>query len=151
MTMNIDINIIRLPHLGDLPLPSYATLGSAGMDLFAAIEDKIVINSMERILIPTGISIAVPNGYEAQVRSRSGFAYKHGLVVLNSPGTIDADYRGEIGVIMQNMCKNAHTILRGERIAQMVIAKYESVSWNIVDKLDDTERGSGGLGSTGRQ
>lgn len=130
--------------------PSYKTEGSAGMDLLANIEQEIVIKSLDRIIIPTGLFIELPNGYEAQIRSRSGMTIKHGLVVANGIGTIDSDYRGEIGVIMLNISKEDYTIKPGERIAQMVIAKYEQVDLISVDVLSDSERGQGGFGSTGK-
>lgn len=145
----ISVQIKRLPHIGDLPLPSYATLHSAGMDLIAAIDTDIVLATNDRVLISTGIAIALPEGYEAQIRSRSGLAYKHGVIVANSPGTIDADYRGEIKVMLVNISKDTYTVKRGERIAQIIIAKYNVANWNIVDELCDTDRGVGGFGSTG--
>lgn len=131
-------------------IPSYKTEGSAGMDLLANIDQEIVIKSLDRIIIPTGLFIELPNGYEAQIRSRSGMTIKHGLVVANGIGTIDSDYRGEIGVIMLNISKEDYTIKPGERIAQMVIAKYEQVDLVSVDVLSDSERGQGGFGSTGK-
>ena len=144
--MKIDI-INNSPY----PSPFYATEQSAGMDLKANIENPIVLSSLERVMIPTGLRIALPKGYEAQVRPRSGLAAKHGITVLNSPGTIDADYRGEICVILVNLSKDDFTINPGERIAQMVIARHESIEWNEVDNLDSTERGEGGFGSTGKK
>ncbi len=130
-------------------LPAYATSQSAGMDLRANIDHPIVLQPMERCLVPTGLYIALPEGYEAQVRPRSGLAYKHGITVLNAPGTIDADYRGEIGVLLINLSSEAFTINDGERIAQMVIARYEQATFEPVDSLDETERGKGGYGHTG--
>ncbi len=130
-------------------LPAYATSQSAGMDLRANIDHPIVLQPMERCLVPTGLYIALPEGYEAQVRPRSGLAYKHGITVLNAPGTIDADYRGEIGVLLVNLSSEAFTINDGERIAQMVIAHYEQATFEPVDSLDETERGKGGYGHTG--
>lgn len=130
-------------------LPAYATSQSAGMDLRANIDHPIVLQPMERCLVPTGLYIALPEGYEAQVRPRSGLAYKHGITVLNAPGTIDADYRGEIGVLLVNLSSEAFTINDGERIAQMVIARYEQATFEPVDSLDETERGKGGYGHTG--
>lgn len=130
-------------------LPAYATSQSAGMDLRANIDHPIVLQPMERCLVPTGLYIALPEGYEAQVRPRSGLAYKHGITVLNAPGTIDADYRGEIGVLLINLSSEAFTINDGERVAQMVIARYEQASFELVDTLDETERGKGGYGHTG--
>ncbi len=132
-------------------LPSYATLQSAGMDLRANLDSPIVLNPLERVLVPTGIHIALPNGYEAQIRPRSGMAAKHGITVLNTPGTIDADYRGEIKVILVNLSNEPFTIEDGERVCQMVVARYEQVSWNEVDVLDETERGEGGFGHTGNR
>lgn len=146
----IEVLITKLPHLNDLPLPAYATLHSAGMDLYAAIDEDMILKPQERQLVPTGISIALPEGYEAQIRSRSGLAYKHGVVVLNSPGTIDADYRGEIKIIISNLSNEQYTIKRGDRIAQMIIAKYSVVNWNIVDELPETTRNHGGFGSSGK-
>lgn len=130
-------------------LPSYATNLSAGMDLRANIEQPIVLAPLQRVLVPTGLYIALPEGYEAQVRPRSGLAIKRGITVLNSPGTIDADYRGEICVILVNLSNEDFEIVDGERIAQMVIARHETVEWNEVEVLDATERGEGGFGHTG--
>lgn len=132
-------------------LPSYETIASAGMDLRAHIEQDIILKPLERSIIPTGLFMALPLGYEAQVRPRSGLAAKYGLTVLNSPGTIDADYRGEIGVILVNLSNADFTIKNGERVAQMVIAKHERAKWNPVQSLSETSRGAGGFGSTGRQ
>jgi len=131
------------------PLPTYSTESSAGMDLRAFLIEPIVLKPLERALIPTGIFIEVPEGCEAQVRPRSGLAIKNGITVLNTPGTIDADYRGEVKVILINLSNEPFTIQNGDRIAQMVIAKYEKIAWNRVEKLSDTERGSGGFGSSG--
>ncbi len=131
-------------------LPEYKTALSAGMDLTANIDAPIELKPLERRLIPTGLFIELPAGYEAQVRPRSGMALKHGLTCLNSPGTIDADYRGEIGVIIANVSNDPYTIQDGERIAQLVIAKHETISWEQVEVLDETERGEGGFGSTGK-
>lgn len=130
-------------------LPSYATALSAGMDLRANIDEPITLGPLERRLVPTGIYIALPPGFEAQVRPRSGLATKHGITVINSPGTVDADYRGELRVSLVNLSNEHFTIEDGERIAQMVIARHETVEWNEVDALDETERGAGGWGSTG--
>lgn len=130
-------------------LPSYATNLSAGMDLRANIDEPIVLAPLQRVLVPTGLFIALPEGYEAQVRPRSGLAIKKGITVLNSPGTIDADYRGEVCVILVNLSDESFTIADGERIAQMVIARHEQVEWNEVEILSDTERGAGGFGHTG--
>lgn len=143
------IQITKLPNSEDLPLPCYATENSAGMDLFSANSDDIIIKSGERALIKTGIAIALPTGFEAQIRSRSGLAIKNGVVVLNSPGTIDADYRGEIAVILINLGKEDFIVTRGMRIAQMVIASHEIAKLERVEKLSETIRGLGGFGSTG--
>lgn len=131
-------------------LPQYATELSAGMDLRANIDKTIQLKPLERVLVPTGIYIALPKGYEAQIRPRSGLALKHGITLLNTPGTIDADYRGEIGVIMVNLSNDMFEINDGERICQMVIAAYSQVEWESVDSLDDTNRGAGGFGHTGK-
>lgn len=130
-------------------LPEYATEQSAGMDLKANIYEPIILDPLERAIVPTGLSIALPDGTEAQIRPRSGLAAKYGISVLNAPGTIDADYRGEIKVILVNLSNKPVTINPGERIAQMVIARYERVEWEAVESLDETERGVGGFGSTG--
>ncbi len=129
--------------------PAYETEGSAGMDLRANIDEVIVLEPLERVIVKTGLFIALPNGYEAQVRPRSGLAAKKGITVLNAPGTVDADYRGEIGVILVNLSNENFTINDGERIAQLVIAKHERVNWQEVSELNETERGAGGFGSTG--
>ena len=131
-------------------LPKYETAASAGMDLRANIDNSIILKPLERVLIKTGLFIALPIGFEAQVRPRSGLAYKFGITVLNTPGTIDADYRGEIGVILVNLSNTAFTIQDGERIAQLVIAKHEQATWQEVSVLETTERGKGGFGSTGK-
>ena len=130
-------------------LPQYATALSAGMDLRANLDGPVTLKPMERRLIPTGLYIALPEGYEAQVRPRSGLALKHGITLLNAPGTIDADYRGEIGVILANLSQEEFVVEDGERIAQLVIARYERVHWLPVDVLEETERGAGGFGHTG--
>lgn len=130
--------------------PSYATEGSAGVDLKASIDDPITLAPLQRVVVPTGLRIALPKGTEAQVRPRSGLAAKHGITVLNTPGTIDADYRGEVGVILINLSDKDFVINPGERIAQMVLARYERFEWEEVEQLDSTSRGEGGLGSTGR-
>ncbi|MDD5854996.1 MAG: dUTP diphosphatase [Prevotella sp.] len=140
---------IKIINKGHHPLPAYATSQSAGMDLRANIDKSITIHPMERILIPTGLFMALPPGFEAQIRPRSGLALKHGITVLNSPGTIDADYRGEIMVLLINLSVDDFIINDGERIAQMIIAKHETIEFAVVDKLDETERGSGGYGHTG--
>ena len=142
--MNIRI-VNQSPHA----LPEYETLASAGMDLRAHIEAPIVIEPLARVLVKTGLFLELPIGIEAQVRPRSGLALKKGISVLNAPGTIDADYRGEIGVILINLSQESFTINNGDRIAQMVIAKHERAQWNEVESLEETERGSGGFGSTG--
>ncbi len=149
MTKPINVSISQLPHAKGLNLPVYATKHSAGMDLEAAVDAPLTLKPGERALVPTGLAIALPEGYEAQIRPRSGLAAKNGITVLNAPGTIDADYRGEIKVILANLGTEAFTIERGMRIAQMVIAAYNRVSWTAVDKLDETVRGTGGFGSTG--
>lgn len=130
-------------------MPAYATPQSAGMDLRANIDEPTVLKPLERRLIPTGLYMALPPGYEAQIRPRSGLAFKHGITVLNSPGTIDADYRGEIGVLLVNLSDSDFTITPGERIAQMVVARYEQCEFETVQQLDATERGEGGYGHTG--
>ena len=140
---------IKIVNRGRQQLPAYATELSAGMDLRANIDESITLNSMERRIIPTGLYIALPPGYEAQVRPRSGLAFKHGITVLNSPGTIDADYRGEIGVLLVNLSTEPFVITEGERIAQMVIARHEQGQFEVVEELDQTERGEGGYGHTG--
>lgn len=133
------------------PLPAYATEMSAGMDLRANLSEPVVLKALERCLIPTGLFIALPAGYEAQVRPRSGLALKKGITLLNSPGTIDADYRGEIGVILVNLSSEEFIVNDGERIAQLVIARYEQIQWEMVDTLDETQRGAGGFGHTGKK
>ena len=145
--------MITVPIINESPfdLPSFATVNSAGVDLRANLANPITLAPLERTIIGTGLKMALPEGYEAQVRPRSGLAAKHGLSVLNAPGTIDADYRGEIGVILVNLSNEPFTIQPGERIAQLVIAKYEQVRWNLQDTLDTTERGAGGFGSTGKE
>ena len=140
---------IKVVNKGHQQLPAYATPQSAGMDLRANIDEPITLHPLERRLIPTGLHIALPEGYEAQVRPRSGLALKHGLTVLNTPGTIDADYRGEIGVVLVNLSKEDFVINDGERIAQMVIARHEQEDFVVVEELDQTERGEGGYGHTG--
>ena len=140
---------IKVINKGHHPLPQYATEQSAGMDRRANIDEQIVIQPMQRLLIGTGLHIALPKGYEAQIRPRSGLALKHGITVLNSPGTIDADYRGEIGVLLINLSDKDFVINDGERIAQMVIARHEQAQFALVEALDETERGEGGYGHTG--
>ena len=141
---------VRIVNHSPFDTPAYATEQSAGVDLKANIQEPVQLGSLERKLIPTGLYIALPKGYEAQVRPRSGLALKHGITVLNTPGTIDADYRGEICVILVNLSKEPFLINPGERIAQMVIAKHETVEWEEVESLDQTARGAGGFGSTGK-
>jgi dUTP pyrophosphatase len=140
---------IKIVNRGSQQLPAYATPQSAGMDLRANIVEPITLQPMERRIIPTGLHIALPEGYEAQVRPRSGLALKHGITVLNSPGTIDADYRGELGVLLINLSTEPFVIEAGERIAQMVIARHEQGEFCLVKELDETERGEGGYGHTG--
>jgi len=141
------INII---NKSGLALPQYETAHAAGMDMRAFITEEMVIKPMQRILVPTGLHIELPVGYEAQIRPRSGLAYKHGISIVNSPGTIDADYRGEIKVLLINLSDTDFVINNGDRIAQMVIAKHETVSWESVEELTDTARGEGGYGHTGK-
>ncbi len=141
---------VEIVNKSGQPLPAYATELSAGMDLRADLESPVTLGPLERALVPTGLYIALPAGYEAQVRPRSGLAAKHGVTVLNTPGTIDADYRGEIKVILVNLSGTPFEIVPGERIAQLVVARHERVEWDEVDVLDETARGAGGFGSTGR-
>ena len=145
----VEIEVVRLAHAHDLALPDYATAAAAGADMLAAIEQDIELAPLERKIVPTGISIALPVGFEAQVRPRSGLAAKNGVTLVNSPGTIDADYRGEIGVIMINLSKEPFRISRGMRIAQLVVARHARAVWREVSELDRTARGAGGFGSTG--
>ncbi|MDE2029867.1 MAG: dUTP diphosphatase [Alphaproteobacteria bacterium] len=145
----VSVAVTALPHAEGLDLPAYATEHAAGMDLCAAVKDDVTLAPGQRMLIPTGLSIALPAGYEAQVRPRSGLALKHGITVLNSPGTIDADYRGEVGVILANLGTENFTVTRGMRIAQMVVAEYSRVTWAQAETLSETARGAGGFGSTG--
>lgn len=140
---------VKVINKGHQPLPAYATSQSAGMDLRANIDKSIVLHPMERRLVPTGLHIALPQGFEAQIRPRSGLALKHGITVLNTPGTIDADYRGELMVLLINFSDTDFVINDGERIAQMVLARHEQIEFQLVDELDDTERGAGGYGHTG--
>jgi dUTP pyrophosphatase len=149
MPKHTTVAITLLPHAQGLNLPKYATEHAAGVDLEAAVDQPITLNPGERQLIPTGISIALPEGYEAQIRPRSGLAFKNGVTVLNSPGTIDADYRGEVKIILANLGTEPFTIERGMRIAQMVVAQYTRVEWQMADQLNETARGTGGFGSTG--
>jgi dUTP pyrophosphatase len=145
-------HVTQLAHAADLPLPAYETHGSAGLDLRAAIPagDQLVLKPLGRALVPTGLKIAVPQGYEAQVRPRSGLALKFGITCLNSPGTVDSDYRGEVGVILVNLGAEDFVIRRGDRIAQMVVAQHARVVWDVRESLESTARGEGGFGSTGR-
>lgn len=142
---------IKIVNKSNHPLPTYGTEASAGVDLRANISESITLKPLERTLVKTGLFIELPIGYEAQVRPRSGLAYKNGVTVLNTPGTIDADYRGEIGVILVNLSNEEFTIENGERVAQLVIAKHEQAEWKLVEELSDTERGAGGFGSTGKK
>ena len=144
-----EVALKRLPHGAGLALPGTATELSAGLDLLAAVEVEVTLAPGERRLIPSGIAIALPSGLEAQVRPRSGLALEHGVTVLNAPGTIDADYRGEVGVILINLGQEPFTIRRGDRIAQLVIAPHAQARWRVVEALDDSARGAGGFGSTG--
>lgn len=141
---------IKVVNTGSQLLPAYATSQSAGMDLRANLDAPVTLHPLERRLIPTGLHIALPKGFEAQVRPRSGLALKHGITVLNSPGTIDADYRGEVCVILANLGDSPFVVNDGERIAQMVIARHEQAEWVVVESLDETERGAGGFGHTGK-
>lgn len=147
--MSIPVLVRRLPHAEGLPLPAYATAGAAGMDLLAAVQAPVAIGPGERTLIPTGLTIALPSGYELQIRPRSGLALKHGITLPNTPGTIDEDYRGEIGVIMLNTGQETFVVERGTRIAQAVLAPVSRAMWREVDSLDVTARNAGGFGSTG--
>lgn len=143
--MNIQITRVHRDAL----LPQYQTAGAAGADVYACLDEPVTLQPMERRLIPTGLAVAIPRGYEAQIRARSGLSIKHGITMVNGVGTIDADYRGEFGVLVINLGQEAFTIEHGMRIAQMVIARHERAEWIEVDKLDETERGEGGYGSTG--
>jgi dUTP pyrophosphatase len=145
----LKVSISQFPHAKGLGLPQYGTAHAAGMDLEAAIDIPVTIRPGERAIVPTGIAIALPEGYEAQIRPRSGLAAKNGITVLNTPGTIDADYRGEVKVILANLGTEPFTVERGMRIAQMVVAAHNRVAWNAVETLDETARGAGGFGSTG--
>ncbi len=149
---DITVAVRPLPHFEGLDLPAYETLGAAGMDVRAAVDEDapIVLEPGTRAMVPTGLSVAIPQGYEIQMRPRSGLAAKHGITCLNSPGTIDSDYRGELKVILINHGPEAFTIARGERIGQMLLAPVTRLAWQVVESLDETERGSGGFGSTGR-
>ena len=147
--MSVQIAVVRLPHAEGLPLPSYATAGAAGMDLLAAVAAPLTLAPGARALVPTGLRLAIPAGYELQVRPRSGLALKNGIVLPNSPGTIDEDYRGELGVIVMNAGQEPFTVERGMRIAQAVLAPVVRAAWAEVTELPETARGTGGFGSTG--
>jgi dUTP pyrophosphatase len=146
-----DLISIKIVNQSGNPLPEYATIGSSGMDIRANIAEPIVLEPLSRDLVPTGLFVEIPLGYEIQIRPRSGLAIKQGITCLNTPGTIDADYRGEIKVILINLSAEAQTILPGDRIAQMVVQRVEQVQWVQVEELNESERGSGGFGSTGKQ
>jgi len=141
---------VKIVNKSKNELPAYSTIHSAGMDLRANLDEPVILKSLERALIPTGLFIELPEGYEAQIRPRSGLALKKGITILNTPGTIDADYRGEIGVILINLSREDFVIENGERICQMVIAAHEKVEWDLVEVLEETERGAGGFGHTGK-
>lgn len=141
---------VKIINKSQHPLPAYETILSAGMDLRASLTESIILQPMQRALIPTGLYIELPAGTEAQIRPRSGLAFKHGITVLNSPGTIDADYRGEIKVLLINLSQEAFEIKDSERIAQMVVSKHETVEWQLVESLNETQRGEGGFGHTGK-
>lgn len=142
---------IKIVNKSNNELPAYSTKLSAGMDLRAFLPEPVVLKPLERKLIPTGLFVEIPEGYEAQIRPRSGLALKKGITVLNSPGTIDADYRGEVGIILINLSNEDFVIENGERICQMIIASHETVQWNLVEKLEETDRGEGGFGHTGKK
>lgn len=141
--------VVKIVNKSNNPLPKYETSGSAGMDVRAFLEEDITLAPHERKLIPTGLYVSLPKGYEMQIRARSGLAYKKGLILPNAPGTVDSDFRGHVHVILANISTETHTIKNGDRIAQLVFAKYEQVTWESVEILDETERGEGGFGSTG--
>lgn len=147
MASSVDIKIVKLQP-GAI-LPEYQTAGAAGADLHACIDEPITVGPLERCIVPTGLSMAIPDGYEVQIRARSGLSIKHGITMVNGIGTIDADYRGEVGVLLINLSNEAFVIEPGMRIAQMVLARYERVAWKLVDSLDETARGAGGYGSSG--
>lgn len=142
---------VRLINRSDNPLPAYQTIGSAGVDLRAFLDQAVTLKPLERRLIPTGLHIALPDGYEAQIRPRSGLSTKHGITLINAVGTIDSDYRGEIKIGLVNLSHDSYTIEPGERVAQMIIARYEQVEFQLVDQLDQTDRGEGGFGSTDKK
>ncbi len=142
---------IRIINKSPNPLPTYATLGSAGLDIRAFLsQESLVLNPLERVLVPTGLFMEIPDGYEAQIRPRSGWALKNGITVLNSPGTIDSDYRGEIKVLLVNLSQESSTLKDGERIAQLIIARHEKITWSLTEEILETNRGSGGYGHTGK-
>ena len=143
----MNIKVVKLKE--NAILPEYQTEGAAGADMHACLDEPVVLAPMERRMIPTGIAVAIPKGFELQIRARSGLSIKHGITMVNGVGTIDADYRGEMGVLLINLGQEAFTIEPGMRIAQMVVARYETISWDVVDELDETDRGTGGYGSTG--
>jgi len=149
--LNLNKMIVKIVNQSNNPLPEYSTIHSAGMDLRANISAPITLKSLERVLVPTGLFIELPVGYEAQIRPRSGLALKKGITVLNTPGTIDADYRGEIGIILINLSNEEFVIEHGERICQMVIARHEHIGWDAVEILEETVRGAGGFGHTGKK
>lgn len=149
MPETVNISIVKMPGADDLPLPRYASAHAAGMDLHAAVPGPVALKPLERAIVPTGVAVAIPEGYEGQVRPRSGLAASHGLTMLNSPGTIDADYRGEIAVVVINLGAEPFTINRGDRIAQLVISPVCRIEWTPVERLDETRRGPGGFGHTG--
>lgn len=151
MNQNPDNMIVKIVNQSSNPLPAYSTVHSAGMDLRANLEEPVVLKPLERRLVPTGLFIELPVGYEAQIRPRSGLALKKGITVLNSPGTIDADYRGEVGIILINLSDQEFVIEHGERICQMVIARHEHIGWEVVELLEETQRGAGGFGHTGKK
>ncbi len=144
------VQVVRLPHFSGLPLPAYATAGSAGIDLLAAITEPVELPVGRRTVIPTGLKLAIPAGFEAQIRPRSGLAANHGVTVMNAPGTIDSDYRGELKVCLVNLGQEPMIVTRGMRIAQLILAKVERLEWQPVENLDGTARGEGGFGSTGK-
>jgi len=146
----VDVRIMREEGCEDLPFPAYETEMAAGMDVRAAVREPLTLGPGERALVPTGLRIALPEGFEAQIRPRSGLAIRHGITMLNTPGTIDADYRGEIRLIVINLGQDAFTIQRGDRVAQMIVAPVSRVAWRVCASLDDTERGEGGFGHTGK-
>ncbi len=149
--MNFEKMIVRVVNKSKHNLPQYETVHSAGMDLRANIDEPVVLKPLERALIPTGLFIELPAGFEAQIRPRSGMAFKHGITVLNTPGTIDSDYRGEIKIILVNLSNEQFTIHDGDRIAQMIIAEFKQIQWEKVSQLNETERGGGGFGHTGKK